>query len=127
MSNPTFVQGPITFEAAEKVEKFTLVTVNGDGKIAPAGATGGVFGAVTEVADPDNATKPSHVGVHYGPAAVKLLVDGGDASAVQAGAAVFAAANGRVAAAGDVQVGVAVRDGEGDRVLTVLNNLPTAG
>lgn len=126
MSNPTFVQGPITFEAAEKLEKFTLVTVNGDGKIAPAGATGGVFGAVTEIADPENAAKPNHVGVHYGPAAVKLLVDG-DASAIKAGAAVFAAANGRVAASGTVRVGVAARAGEGDRVLTVLNNLPTAG
>ena len=127
MSNPTFVQGPITFEAAEKLEKFTLVTVNGEGKIAPAGATGGGFGAVTEIADPDNAAKPNHVAVHYGPAAVKLLVDGGDATAIKAGAAVFAAANGRVAAAGDVKVGIAVRDGEGERVLTVLNSLPTAG
>lgn len=127
MSNPTYVQGPITFEAAEKLEKFTLVTVNGEGKMAPAGATGGVFGAVTEVADPDNAAKPNHVAVHYGPAAVKLLVDGGDATAIKAGAAVFAAANGRVAATGEVQVGVAVRDGEGERVLTVLNSLPTAG
>lgn len=127
MSNPTFVQGPITFEAAEKLEKFTLVTVNGEGKIAPAGATGGVIGAVTEIADPDNAAKPNHVAVHYGPAAVKLLVDGGDATAIKAGAAVFAAANGRVAAAGDVKVGIAVRDGEGERVLTVLNSLPAAG
>lgn len=127
MSNPTFVQGPITFEAAEKLEKFTLVTVNDEGKIAPAGATGAVFGAVTEVADPDNVAKPNYVAVHYGPAAVKLLVDGGDATAIKAGAAVFAAANGRVADSGTVQVGVAVRDGEGDRVLTVLNSLPTAG
>lgn len=127
MSNPTFVQGPITFEAAEKLEKFTLVTVDDDGKIKPAAATGKVFGAVTEIADPKNLAKPNHVGVHYGPAAVKLLVDGGDAAAFKAGDAVFAAANGRVAKSGAVQVGVAVRAGDGDRVLTVLNSLPTAG
>lgn len=126
MSNPTFVQGPITFEAAEKVEKFTLVTVDGDGKIKPAGAEGAVFGAVTEVADPGSYAKPNHVGVHYGPAAVKLLVDG-DAGEFKAGDAVFAAAGGKVATAGTVQVGVAVRAGEGERVLTVLNSLPTAG
>ena len=127
MSNPTFVQGPITYEAAEKVEKFTLVAVNDEEKIVPAGATGKISGAVTESADPDNYAKPNHVGVHYGPAAVKLLVDGGDATEIKAGDAVFAAANGRVAASGTVQVGVAARNGEGDRVLTVLNNLPTAG
>lgn len=127
MSNPTFVQGPITFEAAEKVEKFTLVTVDDDGKIKPAGADGAVFGAVTEVADPGSYAKPNHVGVHYGPAAVKLLVDGGDATGFKAGDAVFAAAGGKVAKTGTVQVGVAVRAGEGERVLTVLNSLPTAG
>lgn len=126
MSNPTFVQGPITFEAAEKVEKFTLVTVDGDGKIKTAAATGKIVGAVTEIADPENAAKPNFVGVHYGPAAVKLLADG-DAGEFKAGDAVFAAAGGKVAKTGTVQVGVAVRAGEGDRVLTVLNHLPTAG
>lgn len=126
MSNPTFVQGPITFEVAERVEKFTLVTVDGDGKIKPAAATGAVFGAVTEIGDPENINKPSHVAVHYGPAAVKLLVDG-DATTIKAGSAVFAAAGGKVAASGSVQVGVAVRNGDGERVLTVLNALPTAG
>lgn len=127
MSNPTFVQGPITYEAAEKVEKFTLVTVDGDGKIKPAAATGKIVGAVTEIADPaENAAKPNFVGVHYGPAAVKLLADG-DAGEFKAGDAVFAAAGGKVAKTGTVQVGVAVRAGERDRVLTVLNNLPTAG
>lgn len=126
MSNPTFVQGPITFEAAEKVEKFTLVTVDGDGKIKTAAATGKIVGAVTEIADPENAAKPNFVGVHYGPAAVKLLADG-DAGEFKAGDAVFAAAGGKVAKTGTVQVGVAVRAGEGDRVLTVLNHLPAAG
>lgn len=124
MSNPTFRSGPITFEAAAKLEKFRLVTVE-DGKVKHAAATGGVFGAVTEKADPKNNALPTNIAVHIGPAAVKLEVDGGDAKAIKAGAAVFAAADGKVAATGTVQVGVAAWDGEGDRVLTVLN-LPVA-
>ena len=87
MSNPTFTQGPITFEAAQALEKFTLVAVDSDGKVAPATAAGPVFGAVTEKADPALTTLPSHIAVHYG---------------------------------------VAARDGEGDRVLTVLNGLPAS-
>lgn len=124
MSNPTFRSGPITFEAAAKLEKFRLVTI-ADGKVKHAADTGGVFGAVTEKADPNNNALPTNIAVHIGPAAVKLEVDGGDASAIKAGAAVFAAADGKVAATGTVQVGVAAWDGEGDRVLTVLN-LPVA-
>ncbi|HAT1504282.1 hypothetical protein [Corynebacterium striatum] len=124
MSNPTFRSGPITFEAAAKLEKFRLVTV-ADGKVKHAAATGGVFGAVTEKADPKNNALPTNIAVHIGPAAVKLEVDGGEAKAIKAGAAVFAAADGKVAATGTVQVGVAAWDGEGDSVLTVLN-LPVA-
>ncbi|EGT5594916.1 hypothetical protein B7O34_10215 [Corynebacterium striatum] len=121
MSNPTFVQGPFTYPAAAKLEKFRLVTI-ADGKVKHAAATGGVFGAVTEKADPKNNALPTNIAVHTGPAAVKLEVDGGDASAIKAGAAVFAAADGKVAATGTVQVGVAVWDGEGDRVLTRLSD-----
>ena len=124
MSNPTFRSGPITFEAAAKLEKFRLVTI-ADGKVKHAADTGGVFGAVTEKADPNNNALPTNIAVHMGPAAVKLEVDGGDASAIKAGAAVFAAADGKVAATGTVQVGVAAWDGEGDRVLTTLS-LPIA-
>ena len=126
MSNPTFVQGPITFEAAQALEKFTLVAVDDDGKVAPATADGPVFGAVTEKADPALTTLPTNIAVHYGVAAVKLKVAGGDATGIKAGAAVFAAADGEVAASGTVQVGVAARDGSGDRVLTVLNGLPAS-
>lgn len=121
MSNPTFVQGPITYPASAKLEKFRLVTI-ADGKVKHAAATGGVIGAVTEKADPNNNALPTNIAVHMGPAAVKLEVDGGDASAIKAGAAVFAAADGKVAATGTVQVGVAVWDGEGDRVLTRLSD-----
>lgn len=119
MSNPTFVQGPITYPASTKLEKFRLVTV-ADGKVKHAAATGGVIGAVTEKADPANNALPTNIAVHMGPASVKLEVDGGDATAIKAGAAVFAAADGKVAAEGTVQVGVAIWDGEGDRVLTRL-------
>lgn len=124
MSNPTFVQGPITFEAGAPLEKFTLVDINEDGKVVPSAGTN-PFGAVTEKADPDNTALPNDIAVHYGPAAVKLRVDGGDATAIKAGSAVYASSNGRVAAAGSVPVGIAVRDGSGDRVLTVLSLLPS--
>ena len=127
MSNPVFTGGPIGFDAATRVEKFTLVKVNAEGKVEPAGATGAVFGAVTEIADPADNLRPNDVAVHYGVVAVKLKVAGGDASGIKAGAAVFAAANGEVAASGTVQVGVAVRNGDGDKVLTILNGLPVAG
>lgn len=123
MSNPTFNHGPITFPAAKRLEKFTLVKIEG-GKATPASADGAVFGAVTEVADPAVTTKPTNIAVHFGHAAVKLKAAGGDAKAFKAGAAVYAAANGEVSNSGSVVVGVAVRDGEGDKVLTVLNSLP---
>lgn len=130
MSNPTFVQGPISLQVAEKVEKYTLVSLGEDGKIKPAGATGPVFGAVTEIGAPKSTDgkpdlKPDHVAVHYGPAAVKLKVAGGDASEFKPGKAVYAAANGEVSATGTSPIGVAVRVTD-DRVLTVLNGLPTA-
>ena len=118
MSNPTFVQGPITYPASTKLEKFRLVTL-ADGKVKHAAATGGVIGAVTERADPANNALSTNIAVHMGPSSVKLTVEG-NATAIKAGAAVFAAADGKVAAEGTVQVGVAIWDGEGDRVLTRL-------
>lgn len=126
MSNPTFVSGPISFPAAVALEKFRLVTVNADGALEYAGAAGPVFGAVTEKADPANHALPTTVAVHYGTSAVKLTVAGGDAAAIKAGDGVFAAANGEAAATGTVLVGVAARDGDGTRVVTVLNQLPAA-
>lgn len=125
MSNPTFRHGPIGFPVATAVEQFRLVSINADGKVEHAAAEGPVFGAVTEKRDASNVMSSPDVSVHYGTAAVKLRVDG-DASGIKAGDPVFAAANGHAAASGSVQVGVAARDGEGDRVLTVLNGLPHA-
>lgn len=124
MSNPTFVQGPITFEASARIEKFTLVTIDDDGKVKPAGADTSVFGAVTEIADPSITTKPTNIAVHYGSAAVKLRAS--DASAFKAGAPVYAGTDGTVSTSGALKVGVAVRAGEDGKVLTVLNGLPAS-
>lgn len=126
MSNPVYRLGPITKEAATKVEQGRLVTIDGEGKVKHAAASGAIFGAVTEKRDPDNVLSAKTVAVHYGPAVVRLAVEG-DAAAIKAGAAVYAAADGKAAASGEVQVGVAVEDGANDRVLTVLNSLPIAG
>ena len=63
MSNPTFVQGPITYPASTKLDKFRLVTI-ADGKVKHAAATGGVIGAVTEKADPKNNALPTNIAVH---------------------------------------------------------------
>lgn len=125
MSNPVYTGGPIGYEAATRVEKGHLVAIK-DGKVKHAGAEGAIFGAVTEIADPKDQLRPDNVAVHYGNVAVKLVVDG-DAKAIKAGAAVFAATDGKAAATGTVQVGVAVRDGENGKILTILNNLPVAG
>lgn len=125
MSNPTFKHGAITFPAGEALEKFRLVTVGKDGAVKLAGATGAIFGVVTEKADPAVTTLPTNVAVHYGTAGVKIEVDG-DATAIKAGAPVYAAAKGKCAASGTVQVGVAARDGVGTTVVTVVNKLPVA-
>ena len=123
MSNPTFRQGPITYPIAADIEQFRLVAVNEEEKIVHAAATGGVIGAVTEKGRlaPEAAGAPE-LAVHYGVAAVKLETT----DTIKAGAAVYAAADGKVAAEGTVQVGVAVRATENNKTLTVLNGLPAA-
>lgn len=124
MSNPTFRHGPIGFDIAGDLDKFRLVAVNADGKIEYAKATGPVFGAVTEQGRVDpKEPGTTNIAVHYGVAAVKMETVG----SVKPGAAVFAAADGKVSGTGTVQVGVAVRATEGGKTLTILNSLPTAG
>lgn len=121
MSNPVYKHGPIGFDIAAKTEKFRLVKINQDGKIEHAGAEGAVFGAVTEAGrlEPHEAGA-KHIAVHYGDAAVRLETVGD----IKAGAAVFAAADGKVSAEGTVQVGVAVEGTKQSRTLTILNKLP---
>ena len=125
MSNPIYRQGPIGKDAASAVLKNRLVRLTADGKVEHAAATGAVFGAITEKADPAKLLSAVDVAVHYGPAVVDLsVVEGG---VISAGAAVFAAADGQVAATGTVQVGVANMPSTGGYVEAVLNNLPVAG
>lgn len=133
MSNPTFRSGPITFKAEEDVTKFRLVTVSENG-VKHAGASGPIFGAVTENASAEKDGQaentlvlgaPNVVAVHIGPATVPLEVDG-TAADIKQGAAVYAAAEGKVSASGSVLVGFAARTGDGKNVKTTLVT-PVAG
>lgn len=121
MSNPTFRSSPISFEIAADTEKFRLVKLDAQGKISHAAATGPVIGAVTELGRLAPELPGTHtLAVHYGDSGVKLeTVD-----TIAPGAAVFAAADGKVSAAGTVRVGVAVRATESGKTLTILNGLP---
>lgn len=123
MSNPTYRQGPIGFEIAKDLDQFHLVAVNADGKITYADSEGPVFGAITENGRLDH-TAASNLPVHYGVAAVYLSTEA-DVE-IKANEAVYAGDNGKAAATGTVQVGVAAENSTGTRVLTVLNGLPYA-
>lgn len=133
MSNPTFVQGPVTCKVnAEKVEKYRLVKLTSEG-IEYAGAEAPVFGAVTEAGakaverEPGDlrAGLPDVLAVHTAPSVVPIECDSPDA--VVAGAPVYAAADGKVADSGSVVVGVALRDGaEGDATVRVRLLAPVA-
>lgn len=125
-----FKSGPITFDAAEDVKKFRLVTATADG-VKHASATGAVFGAVVTGANAnppahtaDNVLhigKPGNVAVHVSPAVVPVETSGTFAP----GAPVYAAADGKAAATGTVFVGTAVR-ASGDGKVKVLLATPTA-
>lgn len=121
MSNATFTSGAISFPIAQDIEKFTLVAVDADGKIAPATAAGPVFGAVTEPGSLDVRSGGNDVlAVSYGQHGVKIRTD----EDIAAGAAVFAADGGMAAATGTVQVGVAARGTRNGVVVTILNGCP---
>ncbi|WP_018024092.1 DUF2190 family protein [Corynebacterium ulceribovis] len=123
MSNPTFTQGPISFEIAKDLDKFRLVKLDEDGKLTYAAETGEVLGVITEngrLNPLDGGAKT--VAVHYGTAAVKLETSGD----IKAGAKVCAAADGKVSATGDVTVGVAICPTEDGKTLTIINGLPVA-
>ena len=125
-----FKTGPITFDAAEDIKKFRLVTVTSDGA-KHASATDAVFGAVVTGATPnasrttsDNVLhigKPANVAVHVAPAVVPVETEGTFAP----GAPVYAAADGKAAATGTVFVGTAAR-ASGDGKVKVLLATPTA-
>lgn len=125
MSNPKFRQGPISKKAATRVEKGRLVRQT-PGGIEHADATGAVFGAVSDFADPDSVLAPDYVAVSYGTNVVDLSVVEGDPG-IAAGAAVFAAADGEVASTGTVEIGAAEEASANGLVSTVLNKLPFTG
>lgn len=124
MSNPTFKHGPIGFDISADLDKFRVVALNEDGKLTYADGSGAALGVVTEQGRlAPEAAGTQNIAVHYGTAAVKVETDG----EIKAGAAVFAADDGKVSAAGSVQVGVAIRPTVDGKTLTILNGLPTAG
>lgn len=120
-----FKSGPITFDAAENIEKFRLVTVNADGA-KHASATDAVFGAVATGAAPNASRstennvlhigKPTNVAVYVSSAVV--LVETEDT--FDPGAPVYAAADGKAADTGTVFVGTAVRASADSKVKVLL-------
>lgn len=120
MSNPTFSTGDLTREVSAKVDKFRLVKTVA-GKIQHSDADTFPFGAVTESAAPearnDNDVTyglPRIVRVQTSQRVVKIMSDDTDVFAVDS--AVFAAADGKVAPTGTVQVGVAAEASTGGLV-----------
>lgn len=126
MSDATLSLGPITKRVAAPVRQFRLVALDAAGKAVHAQADSNVFGAITMNRDPADPRSRDLVAVHYTPAAIMLEVAGGDATSIKSGAYVYAAADGFAAATGTdgKHVGVALEDGVGGRVLTLLNNVP---
>lgn len=123
-----FKTGPITFNAAEDVKKFRLVTVTATG-VKHAAATGAVFGGIvtSATATPPDRTAdnvlhighPGNVAVHIAPAVIPVEATG-DATAIKQGDPVYTAADGKVSATGTVFAGTAVRDGAEGRVKVLL-------
>lgn len=121
MSNPVYKLGPINGKIARDLDQFHLVAFNAEGKIDYASAEGPIFGVISE----DGSTSiggAENLAVHYGPAAVYIKTD--EAEAFTAGSPVYAAEGGKAASTGTVKVGIAVENGSGSRVLTILNGLP---
>lgn len=120
MSNPTFSTGDLTREVAAKVDKFRLVKAV-DGKVQHSDAETFPLGAVTEAAEPEARDEndvshglPRLVRVQTSQRVVKLTAGESDAFAVDA--PVFAAADGAVAPAGTVKVGIAAEKSTGGLV-----------
>ena len=117
MSNPTFSSGDLTREVSAPVEQFRLVKES-QGKIAHAGASDFPYGVVTEAGAPKSDEPQSNaillglshkVRVGTSQRVVKVETDG----TIDQGAAVYAAADGKVSASGTVKVGVADKATEG--------------
>ncbi|HAF73290.1 MAG TPA: hypothetical protein DCL06_11245 [Corynebacterium variabile] len=111
MSNPTFSTGDLTRKAGTLIEKFHLVKEDADGVVTYAGAADFPLGVITESAEPGGDRPDDYVAhglpelirVGTSQRVVKITTNG----TIGAGAAVYAAANGEVAASGSVKVGIA--------------------
>lgn len=113
MSNPTIASGNVTRRADSLLSQFRLVkeTSGKEGYVEHSDADTFPFGAVTESAAPaptPQANNLSHglpelIRVHAAQCIVKLATD---ETSLTVGAKVYAAADGKVAAAGTVAVGL---------------------
>lgn len=131
MSNPTFTDGPITFDVAEDVKKHRLVELTATG-VKHATAEGPIYGAVAVNGYHDdkagisiNYVKAARVAVCKTPNSLPLELTDPEAD-IEPGAVLYAAADGKVAATGTVPVGVAIRPSASGRVITTLA-LPFVG
>lgn len=124
MANPKFRSGPITFKAGAALKQFRLVKLDSAGKLAHAGAADKPHGVVTEQAAPAGPRDtndlslglPEDVAVHIG----GVVAISTDEEEITAGAAIYAAADGKAAATGTVVVGWAAGPASGGRVAVVL-------
>lgn len=113
MSNPTFSTGDLTRKAGVRIVKFRLVKEDGDNTVIYNDAANFPFGVITESAAPDDGRDedylahglPELIRVGTSQRVVKIDTDG----SIDAGAPVFAADQGMVAATGSIKVGIADR------------------
>lgn len=113
MSNPTFSTGELTRKARARITKFHLVKEDGEGTVIYNDAASFPFGVITESAAPETGRDedylahglPELIRVGTSQRVVKIDTDG----SIEAGAAVFAASDGKVSASGSVKVGIADR------------------
>lgn len=116
MADPKFVTGQLTREVDEPIAKYRLV-VEEEGKVKLA-QSAFPYGVVSEPAEPKAEREkndlahglPAYVRVSTTQCVAKIATDG----EIEAGADVFAAADGKVSASGSVKIGVAHADTKGE-------------
>lgn len=131
MANPKFRTGPLTVKAGAPVDKFRLVKFNSDGKVVHAGASDKPHGVVTEKGQPAVDPGVNDLALAY-PEDIALHIGGvpqiaTDATDLKVGSAVYAAADGKVAASGTVYVGWVEKAPANGRVPVVLQLPGQAG
>lgn len=120
MTNAVFTTSPITKEAGEKVDKFRLVELS-DGKVIHATGDSLPYGYIRQPAAPQAREEndlsyglPHLVAVVTHQAVVEVEVATG--ATFTPGAAVYAAADGKVSNTGTVAIGLAEGEVRGSRV-----------